>query len=128
MDIYTLALSIAYANKIRKQIMKKTNFKIKVENDRSILNTIGEENTFYFLPKTVSKPSDGYDEYIYVNNSWELIGGTDINLSAKEDTINKVTAITNENKESTTLYPNIKAVYDYIDIMIGDIKIALSEV
>ena len=61
--------------------MKKTNFKTKVENDRSILNAVGEENTFYFLPKTVSKPSNGYDEYIYLNNKWELMGETDINLS-----------------------------------------------
>lgn len=80
MDIYTLALSIAYSNKIGKQI-KDQAFKIQIESNRDILNTTGQENIFYFLPKTVGKPQNGYDEYIYFNNKWELMGGTDIDLS-----------------------------------------------
>ena len=80
MDIYTLALSIAYSNKIGKQI-KDQAFKTQIESNRDILNTIGEEKIFYFLPKEVGKPQNGYDEYIFFNNNWELMGGTDIDLS-----------------------------------------------
>ena len=116
MDIYNLALSIAYTNKAISQA-ELEGFKIQVETTRDILETVGKEKTFYFLPKVVSKPQNGYDEYIYVNNNWELMGGTDIDLSGKEDTANKVTAITSENKESTTLYPNIKAACDYVDAL-----------
>lgn len=80
MDIYTLALSIAYSNKIGKQI-KDQAFKTQIESNRDILNTTGEEKIFYFLPKENGKPQNGYDEYIYFNNNWELMGGTDIDLS-----------------------------------------------
>ena len=80
MDIYTLALSIAYSNKIGKQI-KDQAFKTQIELNRDILNNTGEENIFYFLPKEAGKPQNGYDEYIYFNNKWELMGGTDIDLS-----------------------------------------------
>ena len=63
MDITTLAIAIAYTNKVGEKISKE-GFKVQVETDRTILNTIGNEKTFYFLPKTESKPQDGYDEYI----------------------------------------------------------------
>ena len=81
MDIYTLALSIAYSNKIGKQIKEEMAFKIQIESNRDILNTTGEEKIFYFLPKEVGKLQNGYDEYIYFNNNWELMGSTEIDLS-----------------------------------------------
>ena len=37
-------------------------------------------STIYLVPKTAST-NDNYDEYIYVNNSWEPIGSTEIDLS-----------------------------------------------
>lgn len=80
MDMYTFALSIAYTNKAIKAA-ELEGFKVQVETTRDILETVGEEKTFYFLPKVVSEPQNGYDEYIYVNDSWELMGGTDIDLS-----------------------------------------------
>lgn len=105
MDIYTLALSIAYSNRIGKQI-KDQAFKTQIELNRDILNNTGEENIFYFLPKEVGKPQNGYDEYIYFNNKWELMGGTDIDLSNyynKEETVQKI----NENKiKSATVNQN----------------------
>lgn len=126
MDITTLAVAIAYANKVGENV-KKEGFKVQVETDCSILETIGEEKVFYFLPKKVSKPKDGYDEYIYTNNNWEQIGSTDIDLSnyvtlsdlstaleAKENTANKATAITERNKTSETLFPTIGAVNAFV--------------
>lgn len=37
-------------------------------------------STIYLVPKTAST-NDNYDEYIYVNNSWEHIGSTQVDLS-----------------------------------------------
>ena len=39
-----------------------------------------QEHTVYFVPKT-GETNDVYDEYIYVNNGWEMIGNTQIDLS-----------------------------------------------
>ena len=39
-----------------------------------------QEHTVYFIPKT-GETNDVYDEYIYVNNGWEMIGNTQIDLS-----------------------------------------------
>ena len=116
MDLYTLALSVAYTNKAINEA-EVEGFKVQVETTRDILETIGEEKTFYFLPKVVSEPQNGYDEYIYVNNSWELVGSTDIDVSSKENSENKVDAITDSNKSSDTLYPSIKAVVDYQNVV-----------
>lgn len=38
-------------------------------------------NTIYLLETTDTKENNVYDEYIYVNNKWEVIGTTEINLS-----------------------------------------------
>lgn len=37
--------------------------------------------TIYFVPRTTSETQNVYDEYIYVNNAWEKIGSTEIDLS-----------------------------------------------
>ena len=54
------------------------------------LPTSGENNILYLLPKTSATSGDVYDEYVYANNSWELIGSTQIDLTgyAKENWVN----------------------------------------
>lgn len=42
------------------------------------LPTTGQSNTIYLVPKPDQQ--DGYDEYIYVDDEWELIGDTSIEL------------------------------------------------
>jgi hypothetical protein len=37
--------------------------------------------TIYLVPKATAGTQDIYDEYIYVNNAWEHIGSTEIDLS-----------------------------------------------
>lgn len=37
--------------------------------------------TIYLLSKTDSEDNDYYDEYLYINNTWEMIGNTKIDLS-----------------------------------------------
>lgn len=45
------------------------------------LPTSGEQNIIYLLPKSNSSTNNVYDEYVWINNSWELIGTTAIDLS-----------------------------------------------
>ena len=44
------------------------------------LPATGDAHTIYFVPKTGST-GDIYDEYLYVDNAWELIGSTEVDLS-----------------------------------------------
>lgn len=46
----------------------------------STLPTTGDSNTFYFLSKT-GTTGDVYDEYMYINDQWEKIGTTAIDLN-----------------------------------------------
>ena len=49
----------------------------------------GESNVIYLVPKQDTGDNDVFDEYVWVNNDWELIGTTDIDLSnylAKDNT------------------------------------------
>lgn len=53
-------------------------FKIQVV---SVLPTTPEEFCIYLLPATNGNNGDVYDEYIFINSSWEKIGSTAIDLS-----------------------------------------------
>ena len=75
------ALSKKYTDEVGQSILD-AGFKTQVEQDRSILQTTGQEKILYFIPKTVASPSDGYDEYVYSNNAWEQVGATDVDLSS----------------------------------------------
>ena len=83
MDASTLAVALSY---IKKQVeeAKEEGFKVQIERDRSILSRVGKEKVFYFLPKDTSNPQDGYDEFVYVNGSWEKVGGTSEGTSISE--------------------------------------------
>lgn len=45
----------------------------------------GESNVIYLVPKDSTTPTDVKNEYIWVDNKWELIGNTEIDLSTKQD-------------------------------------------
>lgn len=45
------------------------------------LPTTGKTNVMYLVAKSSSASGNGYDEYLYINGAWELIGSTDIDLS-----------------------------------------------
>lgn len=53
------------------------------------LPTTGEDNKIYLVPKEGST-GDIYNEYIWVNNTWELIGSTQVDLTgyATQDWVN----------------------------------------
>lgn len=64
-----------------------------------------ETHTIYFVPKT-GTTNDIYDEYLYINNQWEMIGNTQIDLSSY--------ALTSEipTKEFTAFYGLASAAGD----------------
>lgn len=41
----------------------------------------GEANVIYLVPKETEDENNIFDEYLYINDEWELIGTTDIDLS-----------------------------------------------
>lgn len=86
MDTLTLALALSY---IKKNGIGSS-FKTSVESDRTILDREGEEKTIYFIPKDTLNPKNGYDEYIYINGSWKLVGSTEIDLSGYTARLNTV--------------------------------------
>ena len=44
----------------------------------------GEEGTLYFVPKQDTSTSDLYDEYIWINNAWELLGTKQITVDLSD--------------------------------------------
>lgn len=54
------------------------------------LPEIGENNIIYLVPKTIAKENDIYEEYIYVNEFYEFIGSTAVDLTgyATENWVN----------------------------------------
>lgn len=37
--------------------------------------------TIYLVPRTTAQTNNSFDEYMYINNKWEIIGNTDVDLS-----------------------------------------------
>ena len=56
-----------------------TGINFSVEDDE--LPATGEAGTIYLVPNSSTELDNSYDEYIYVDNSWEKIGTTEVDLS-----------------------------------------------
>lgn len=50
---------------------------------------VGEPSTIYFVPHE-GDDNDIYDEFMYINGSWELIGTTQVDISSKADKVDTV--------------------------------------
>ena len=48
------------------------------------LPLVGSEDTLYFVPKTDTEESDMYDEYVWINNDWELVGTKQITVDLSD--------------------------------------------
>lgn len=87
---------------IQNNILDNVNqFSVEVVETLPIQNI--KDHTIYFVPKTTAEQNDIYDEYIYINNSWEHIGTTEVDLSNyynKTEVDTKVTNIENAISES----------------------------
>lgn len=66
-------------------------------------------DVIYLVPSATAAQANIYDEYIYINNDWECIGSTAIDLSGCEQTANKVTALTAQSTD--VQYPSALAVW-----------------
>lgn len=79
-DVLSKIVSVPYTkNEVRELLNAVNQFNV------AIVNKLPEDNidshTIYFVPKEDKDTSDDYDEYIYLNNKWEHIGNTVIDLS-----------------------------------------------
>lgn len=83
MDIVTLVLAKKYTNSKFKEM---ANFSVKIVESLPTSNI--DTHTIYLVPKGSSEEENYYNEYIYVNNTWELIGSTQIDISDKMDKAN----------------------------------------
>ena len=85
-------------------ISSDVGLKIVVLKDGEDLPNEGNppKNTIYFKrnTETDNESVDWYEEYIWVNNWWELIGTTKVDLSAKQDKLSK------EQLENISAVPN----------------------
>lgn len=66
-------------------------FSIVVLQDDEELPEIGESHTIYLKKKTDAQ-NDVYSEYLYIDNKWEIVGTTDVDLSnyyTKDQVYNK---------------------------------------
>lgn len=50
-----------------------------------------DTNTIYMVPKASGSSGDAYNEYIYIDNAWELIGDTSVDLSGYVKTTDTIT-------------------------------------
>ena len=78
------------------------------------LPLVGSEDTLYFVPKTDTEESDMYDEYVWINNDWELVGTKQITVDL-DDYVKKTDYATssaggiikiNTNSYNTTMNQN----------------------
>lgn len=84
---------------------------------RQIVSTLPttdiDTNTIYMIPKTtVPQTNNAYDEYMYINNAWEKIGDTEVDLTYKP---NLYTG-TGKPSETKSSFSGIKIGDLYVDI------------
>lgn len=90
-------------------------FKISIVTEFPTENI--DTHTIYFKPKTDTDIDDNYDEWIYLNENWEHIGNTVIDLS---DYVKKTRKIAGFALDSDiTGYDLINAIKDYSPFLIG---------
>lgn len=79
-DDTTKALSAKQGKVLKSLIDAIKSFSIIVLQEEEDLPGTGNPNTLYFKKKEGSD-KDIYNEYIYIENTWELIGSTEVDLS-----------------------------------------------
>ena len=98
------------------------------------LPTTGQNNIIYLVPKNPAQTDNIYDEYIYINNDWEKIGDTEIDLSnyyTKTQTDNIIAgldgSVTGTPSASKTL-TSFSETDGVVSATFGDISITKSQV
>lgn len=62
-------------------------------------------DTIYLVPKSTSQTNNVYDEYAYINNAWEKIGDTEIELSGYQTLLSSTNQL-NADYVQTSQYKN----------------------
>lgn len=124
------ALSANQGNILKTMIDNLANLRIEVVTK---LPSTGEVNVIY-LVKKVGKNPDVHDEYIYVENTWEKIGNTEVDLSnyyTKEQVYSKsevytkteVDNIKNDIESNIPTIPNVETGMTGVGNVITSIKV-----
>ena len=88
------------------------------------LPDVGKENTIYFVPSGETT-GNAFIEYVYVNNSWEIVGGTSVDLTPfltiekAEQTYAKISSLDDKVSKTTTI--NGKTLYNNITLTAEDV-------
>lgn len=75
---------------LKEAIVSLNSFEIQVVDT---LPEVGDDRCIYLVPADQEEEKDIYNEYIYINNKWELLGSTEIDLSGyatKEELYKKI--------------------------------------
>lgn len=67
----------------------------------------GESGKLYLVPRQVTETNNVFDEYIWVDESWELIGTAEIDISGKQDKM-QYTSL------PTASATNLGQIYQYV--------------
>lgn len=124
------ALSANQGNILKTMIGNSANLRIEVVTK---LPSTGEVNVIY-LVKKVGKNPDVHDEYIYVENTWEKIGNTEVDLSnyyTKEQVYSKsevytkteVDNIKNDIESNIPTIPNVETGMTGVGNVITSIEV-----
>lgn len=124
------ALSANQGNILKTMIGNLANLRIEVVTK---LPSTGEVNVIY-LVKKVGKNPDVHDEYIYVENTWEKIGNTEVDLSnyyTKEQVYSKsevytkteVDNIKNDIESNIPTIPNVETGMTGVGNVITSIEV-----
>lgn len=82
---------------------------------QSLPTTDIQTNVIYLVPKNPSGTNDIYNEYAYINNTWEMLGTTQIDLSGYVTTTSLNTIL--QNYATTTYVTN--AINNAIGSVLG---------
>lgn len=77
-----VAAAITTSSKLTKEIVDE-------------LPSTGVDNVLYLVPKSKTETNNGFDEYLWINNSWEFMGSSEMDLSGYVKTTD-ISEITNE--------------------------------
>lgn len=88
------------------------------------LPDVGVANTIYFVPAG-EESGNSFMEYVYINGSWEIVGGTSIDLtpfltkSEAEETFAKISSLDSKVSKTTTI--NGKSLENNITLTAEDV-------
>lgn len=76
-SLITLALAKRFTKKAIAEASSEIGFKTQIVDT---LPAVGDAHTIYLIPKEDEEDSNSYQEYLYINDSWESVGSTSIKL------------------------------------------------